>query len=181
MITIDVILKFNADVWGTVSDWVMVFVTTGTLLGLYFTLRSQVKVENIQLKLAKLEEDTYIRSIMPTFAIHESHEATSVLDLVFILTNNAASDLRVLKDDKELSSIGLGRNVHISVGTTFAIQAPETSYERYLFGAGKIFALEFKDVEGNTYQQLLLTHVNRPSLLHPQLIKRGQFSRFYKV
>jgi hypothetical protein len=48
--------QFPADVWGTVSDWIMIGVTTTTAIFLYRTLRSQREVQQAQNKLLKIEQ-----------------------------------------------------------------------------------------------------------------------------
>lgn len=57
--------KFNAEVWGTVSDWYMVIVTLITAIFLYKTLKSQKDVQKEQNRLFKIEELKYLYSIKP--------------------------------------------------------------------------------------------------------------------
>lgn len=47
---------FPADVWGTVSDWVMVIVTFFTAIFLYRTLRSQKDVQHAQNRFLEIEQ-----------------------------------------------------------------------------------------------------------------------------
>ena len=47
---------FHADVWGTVSDWVMVTVTAITAYFLYNTLKSQKEVQHVQNTLLRIEQ-----------------------------------------------------------------------------------------------------------------------------
>lgn len=47
---------FLAEVWGTVSDWIMIMVTSVTAYFLYKTLRSQKDVQQAQNKLLKIEQ-----------------------------------------------------------------------------------------------------------------------------
>ncbi len=44
---------FNAQVWGTVSDWVMIGVTAATAYYLYQTLQSQRETQDLQQKTTK--------------------------------------------------------------------------------------------------------------------------------
>jgi hypothetical protein len=50
------IFHFPADVWGTVSDWIMIFVTSVTAIFLYKTLQSQKEVQLAQNDLLKIEQ-----------------------------------------------------------------------------------------------------------------------------
>lgn len=45
---------FNSEVWGTFSDWAMVSVTGLTALLLLKTLRSQIKVQELQQKMFEI-------------------------------------------------------------------------------------------------------------------------------
>lgn len=47
---------FQSDVWGTVSDWVMILVTIVTAYFLYKTLQSQKDVQGTQNKLLQIEQ-----------------------------------------------------------------------------------------------------------------------------
>lgn len=47
---------FSAEVWGTVSDWVMIIVTSITAYFLWKTLRSQKEVQDTQNRLLKIEQ-----------------------------------------------------------------------------------------------------------------------------
>lgn len=58
---------FDVDIWGTVSDWLMVLVTTITAYYLYKTLQSQKDVQDIQAKLYEIETIRFRESIKPSF------------------------------------------------------------------------------------------------------------------
>jgi hypothetical protein len=47
---------FLAEVWGTISDWIMILVTTITAYFLYKTLQSQKDVQEAQNELLKIEQ-----------------------------------------------------------------------------------------------------------------------------
>jgi hypothetical protein len=66
MIAMQFIYLFPADVWGTVSDWVMVGVTAITASYLYRTLKSQQEVQKTQAELYKIESIRFKESIKPT-------------------------------------------------------------------------------------------------------------------
>jgi len=60
---------FEADVWGTASDWVMIFVTAITAFYLYQSLKSQREIQLMQQKVTKIEEYDYLMKIKPDFKI----------------------------------------------------------------------------------------------------------------
>jgi hypothetical protein len=49
-------IQFPADIWGTVSDWVMIGVTSATAILLLLTLKSQKEVQKAQNELLKIEQ-----------------------------------------------------------------------------------------------------------------------------
>jgi hypothetical protein len=59
------ILLFIPEVWGTVSDWLMVGVTIVTAFYLYQTLKSQREVQQMQTELFKIESLRFKESIKP--------------------------------------------------------------------------------------------------------------------
>ena len=57
-------LPFDAGVWGTASDWMMVMVTFFTAMYLVWTFREQKKSNDIQIK-------KHLDSILPKFSIEQ--------------------------------------------------------------------------------------------------------------
>src|SRR5690606_16627588 len=57
--------NFSPEVWGTVSDWVMICVTILTAYFLYKTLKSQKEVQQTQNELFKIESIRFKESIKP--------------------------------------------------------------------------------------------------------------------
>lgn len=60
---------FRTDVWGNVSDWVMITVTALTALFLWRTLRSQIDIQTLQTKLFDIEKERFRSEILPVFSI----------------------------------------------------------------------------------------------------------------
>lgn len=58
-------LQFDPEIWGTVSDWLMVAVTMLTAYYLYKTLKSQKEVQITQNKLFEIESVRFRESIKP--------------------------------------------------------------------------------------------------------------------
>ena len=56
---------FDPEIWGTVSDWCIVLVTTITAYYLYRTLKSQMIVQDTQTKLFEIEKIRFSESIKP--------------------------------------------------------------------------------------------------------------------
>ncbi|SHM44361.1 hypothetical protein [Flavobacterium chilense] len=57
--------QFDPEIWGTVSDWLMVAVTTLTAYYLYKTLKSQKEVQITQNRLFEIESVRFRESIKP--------------------------------------------------------------------------------------------------------------------
>ncbi|WP_158795882.1 hypothetical protein [Pedobacter sp. L105] len=60
---------FASDVWGTISDWAMVIVTTLTAYYLWKTLKSQLVVQESQVKVTRIESERYRRESLPLFKL----------------------------------------------------------------------------------------------------------------
>lgn len=56
---------FDPNIWGHVSEWLMVIVTSLTAFYLYKTLKSQLEVQQIQNELLKLESLKLKESVKP--------------------------------------------------------------------------------------------------------------------
>jgi len=86
---------FNVEIWGTVSDWVMVIVAIITACFLYKTLRSQTYVQKVQMKLFEIEKVRLSQEIKPVFNYGvlsmEPNEAKTILH-VFISIRNVSEN-----------------------------------------------------------------------------------------
>jgi hypothetical protein len=78
---------FNSDVWGTVSDWIMVLVTAITLYFLWRTLVSQQKALLSQLEVQKLQQQTTLieqerfrLEVQPNFTMFISKKEIRIKD-----------------------------------------------------------------------------------------------------
>lgn len=60
---------FQASIWGTVADWAIVAVTAATLWYLVKTLRSQLKVQELQQKSTAIQNSMYLREFRPSFVL----------------------------------------------------------------------------------------------------------------
>jgi Ca2+/Na+ antiporter len=66
-------IYFDPNVWGTVSDWSMVFVMVVTAYYLYKTLKSQREVQQTQNKLFEIENLKFREGNKPSFEFKISH------------------------------------------------------------------------------------------------------------
>ncbi|MGZ3758114.1 MAG: hypothetical protein ACXVAY_06940 [Mucilaginibacter sp.] len=58
---------FAPEVWGSVSDWVYIIVTTATLYFIYRTFMAQLEVQRMQLKITNIENEWYRKESLPIF------------------------------------------------------------------------------------------------------------------
>lgn len=58
---------FHFEVWGAVSDWIMVIVTTLTAIFLYYSLKSQRAVQKMQQSITVIQLNEYLLKIRPDF------------------------------------------------------------------------------------------------------------------
>lgn len=68
---------FISNVWGSVSDWLMILVTGVTAIFLYRTLRSQQKTQDLQADLNRLHHRQHKKNIMPYFVVFEENSENS--------------------------------------------------------------------------------------------------------
>jgi hypothetical protein len=67
---------FHADVWGSVSDWVMILVTAVTAYFLYNTLKSQKEVQQAQNELLTIEQIRLKEQFKPKVEYYEFLDGT---------------------------------------------------------------------------------------------------------
>ncbi|GGC47755.1 hypothetical protein GCM10011386_44880 [Parapedobacter defluvii] len=60
---------FDAGVWGTASDWAMIFVTAITAVFIYRTFQAQIEVFRLQERITKYESFNYTEKIKPIFEL----------------------------------------------------------------------------------------------------------------
>jgi hypothetical protein len=97
------IFKFPllAEIWGTISDWVMIGVTTVTAYFLYKTLQSQKDVQQAQNKLLEIEQLRVREDFKPILKFSPYEDAD------FLKRNSDP-----LKADEEIVSISVIYNPH---------------------------------------------------------------------
>lgn len=158
---------FEAQVWGTVSDWVMIIVTFATALLLLLTLKSQKEVQRTQNELFRIESIRFKESIKPklNFSVHANQPKTEdkekrilTLEVNNETTATAFNISRVLEintDTIQLSGTeGFDRKRdHLTKGDKpillhFGINASSVQYI--------LFTIRYQDVAETKYKQKVL-------------------------
>lgn len=164
MITMLFIYLFPVEIWGTVSDWVMVSVTSVTAFYLYKTLKSQQEVQKTQAELYKIESIRFKESIKPilnysgTTGMMKPGEADKRI-LTITVTNE--TDSTALNITKILTEEGNHPNqVFIPMGFSdrrnHLVRGDSPLLFHFLLDDNLefvTFTLKYEDVAGNKYQQ----------------------------
>src|SRR5690606_797931 len=172
-------LKLPAEVWGTVSDWMMIFITVVTAVLLLLTLESQRKVQDDQRLMFQLEQKKHRDSFKPSFEFSveyntmwadledgaPSHEyllsVKSDLPTIFSIEVIESSDFR-------LSAVSNKRWTHIRPRTSEISLRTETD----LYTATQLLCgiiLRYQDREYNNYEMKIFLEIsekqNKPNEL----------------
>lgn len=111
-------IYFEPEVWGTVSDWVIIIVTVATAFLLLLTLKSQKEVQRTQNELFRIENIRFRESIKPklNFSIH-AHQAK---------TEDKEKRILTLEVNNETTGIALNISRMVEVNTnTKQLVGPE--------------------------------------------------------
>jgi len=164
---------FNAEVWGTVSDWVVVAVTTTTAFFIYRTFRSQISVQRNQQYITDIEGERFRIEYKPKLQLGVQEvinktEGASVKSNIRVFLSIVEKDCKNLNietppntstvESVSISKDGIGLsssidyvyapnnyNLHFKVSSIAAI----FPYE----GGSLFFFLHFEDIIGNRYRQ----------------------------
>jgi len=156
----------DSAVWGTVSDWVMVIVTFFTAIYLYRTLQAQLKI-------TKIEELRYRKSIMPVFDVNIAPNTSCVLadgqfivdaffEIKLVSENKARFVFIYLPDDNEWKYSVKNQNImkNFSSKDLFSFEAVRTGKaipleenKPAIEFANLSFNVEFSDELDNMYVQ----------------------------
>lgn len=155
---------FNAQVWGTASDWIMIFVTLGTAVLLIRTLQEQRNANRI---LGNADR----RKVQPRFQIADVDYLRSGVKVK--LKDNPAFDINVLSSNESLSLLFFSKEL---------LAEEEDSIFCKLISDPRVFLEEeiiimFKDIDGNQYSQVLSNLTLIPTITfpeyHPNRIGKG--------
>lgn len=140
---------FVAEVWGTVSDWVMVIVTVVTARFLYVTFSEQRKANQISLKHLQLQ-------IIPTLKVSETltpvDDYPEIYSFKIISQNNPVFDIKIQFLDNRQD---LNYNLKPNMG---ASEIQDIYYGRhqnpqFQFKPTRLIKVHFSDLDGNKYSQ----------------------------
>jgi hypothetical protein len=172
------IYVFPAEIWGTVSDWCMVIVTSLTAYYLYNTLKSQKDVQNTQNELFKIESVRFKESIKPvlkyigTTEMMKPGDENKLILTVKVSNETSSTALNISKvvSEKDQIFIPMGfsdtRN-HLSKGDEpllfhFLIDTKVLGFVS--------FALSYQDIVGTRYKQKVFCIADEIGTeLHPYL------------
>lgn len=162
--------NFQADVWGTVSDWIMILVTIITAGFLYFTLRSQQISLKLQQDLISIEKFNHRVKIMPKFSLKIKIEQYSLngdimtLSFSFRLINNnnlAINAIFTITDEEKIIQ-NIDRNPYkhnkvqpndVFLFSNTLVKKVGISQGEPVFWIQMDMKVEFSDIEGNKYIQ----------------------------
>lgn len=156
-------MSFDPEIWGTVSDWVMILVTVATGLLLYLTLTAQLRV-------TKIEQYKHKLNIQPSFSARiESVRAEkrdgvykAVVFLRLTVENHKCLPLKfelieeyeLVKTQKELSNdyLGVGEElIHFPALRILPEQEFNILKDKYIASSELYFY--YLDAEGRKYKQ----------------------------
>lgn len=160
-------IYFEPEIWGTVSDWVMIIVTFATALLLLLTLKSQKEVQRTQNELFRIESIRFRESIKPKlkFSVHANQPKTDTKDKRILTleinnetTGSALKISRLVEINTNTNQLfgpdGLdGKRDHLTKGDKpillhFGIDSNSVQYI--------LFTIRYQDVGENKYKQRVL-------------------------
>ena len=173
---------FDPNIWGTVSDWIMILVTFVTAILLLLTLKSQKEVQQTQNELFRIESIRFRESIKPklVFSVHQHQPKTDNKDKkIFALeitneTQTTAFNITRQVETNEITKqlVGLdafdNRRDHLTKGDRpivlyFGIDSETTKYI--------LFTIKYEDVAETKYKQRVLCIYDEDyaTEIHPSL------------
>ncbi|HVW97057.1 MAG TPA: hypothetical protein VHA56_13890 [Mucilaginibacter sp.] len=164
-------LVFPAEVWGTVSDWVMIVVTTITAYFLYKTLRSQKDVQKAQNKLLQIEQVRLREDYKPAlkYSRFEGGVTTKTIDSTLLVgksivsiavmssSDNHVLNIDIIFVDNEkafLTRLGMATPINLfQKGKYVPLDFLVSSVNGYLLAYNFHFSITYEDVAGTKYTQ----------------------------
>lgn len=169
------IFPLYAEIWGTVSDWIMIAVTAVTAFFLYKTLNSQRIVQKAQQRITDIEEHQHLERIKPDFDLHfiadnrtNTKEGVKItFHLQFNNMGETANDVKInCTSSTTLNNVSFpltGNNIQKGMEISAIMIETIVPYTHELntaraealptaFGFMGL-NLSFTDIEGNSYKQ----------------------------
>lgn len=155
---------FQADVWGTVSDWVMIVVTLATAYFLWQTLKSQKEVQQTQNRLLKIEQLKLREDFKPNLKYNRvelggrlSDETKSIISIAVKNINiSPAINFNIIHEATHGGTFVIAKPIRQTLNLNdehevlnFVINdKKEENLDRTIY-----FTVEYNDVAGTKYTQ----------------------------
>lgn len=145
-------VPFVASVWGTVSDWAMVLVTTLTAIFLIRTFWEQKRANDI---LANKDK----REVMPRFSVTSVATLDDFSKQYFIAVNledNVAYNVTTTFTDKSYQVLEVDFFLERQPNSEFSIPIENEKIEKTLsFTPVMFMSIKFNDIDGREYTQFV--------------------------
>ncbi|MDP4239652.1 MAG: hypothetical protein Q8904_09325 [Bacteroidota bacterium] len=171
MTTILMTYLFVPEIWGTVSDWVMIAVTFATALLLLLTLKSQKKVQQTQNELFRIEKIRFKESIKPMLKYSVSKDQAKsdnknrkllTIEVINETSSSALKISRFVADNEQTIQLFSGivsldsKCDHLTKGDKpllfhFGINLESAVFSHYI-----IFIMKYQDIAETKYQQRVI-------------------------
>jgi len=177
---------FRADVWGTVSDWIIVLISTFTLFFLYHTLKSQRKATESQaeatrlqaqatadqVELSKLTRIQFEKDIMPGLVIQNILDSKSGGTIRIAFSRNHATDIEILNRSDNAFRFDVSESLKFSSvaeGAPIALNYITEPGVNHQFK----FIIRYTNINGSRYEQKAIYNNDQDEFVisAPQLIK----------
>ncbi|MBE8712513.1 hypothetical protein [Sphingobacterium hungaricum] len=146
---------FNSNVWGTVSDWIMIIVTSITAVLLLKSFSAQKTSNEISYK-------NYRKTIRPYFSVTIESEEFGVGNFKKFLTlkvnDNNAFDLQVVEFKTDYIVTLDFIPSFMSTNQEYSVEINEKGLTTINQEPEKIAMISFKDTEGNNYMQEIFVY-----------------------
>jgi len=165
---------FNADTWGTVSDWFVALVTLVTAYYLYKTLKSQLKVQELGQQALEFERVRFTRETRPDFELtgidskivrtNDSDELEVIVTIKNI-ASHSAYNVRIIVDNdldkwvldeswKDQHEVVSGAVLYAGFkGPSFSDKKPVYAIDVNIFDPLIRIIINYQDVFKNNYSQ----------------------------
>ncbi|SHM97514.1 hypothetical protein SAMN04488057_1059 [Cyclobacterium lianum] len=171
------VFPFNVEIWGTVSDWFMVWVTAITAIYLIKTFKKQQRLSEIEIVKFKEDIKPKFEANVEIFDFKENPDGTSTAKFKLILYVKNSSAYRVVFDFEK--DFDLKEYVYDIIYENNSVSFPyfeveinqeakligdkydpsESVFLSYYFYRNKL-RIEFFDLEGAKYYQPIIIRIN---------------------
>jgi hypothetical protein len=166
---------FSSEVWGTVSDWVLIIVTFFTALFIYRTLKAQVKVSSDQHQLLNIEQRKYRKMFEPEFSVQGGSHLIGdgrKFYLNLSLEKNNAYNIIIEIDrapyfpDRKFEN----KKDELKIGGTFSIINLVPLQLEEPHDAQLNISVRYCDINGEPYRQIITGYLLHPHISAPKYL-----------